>query len=720
MNRWLRSHWAPAALLSLILAFSGSAYAVVTSTWTVESYKQFDKGEAESAFITSLGEVRPGWDTKRTELDVDGVWSSVRANDGTLLVGTDDGGGVYRISGDKAEKLVAIESAVAVVSLALAKDGTLYAGTMPAGEIWRIDSATAKTGAKAKKLAQLTDVETVWALALSRDDKTLYAGTGPNGKLWAVNAQSGKVREVFDTEDKRITAVVIAEDGGVWMGTSDEALVFRHDPAAKTTRAIADFAGNEITGMATAAGSVIVASNDFEEPTTSGVKTSAAVNKAKKKPKKGEKPKMPDKGEKPGADPEPESNSEPVRNRARKGKGALYRVFGDGRMEQLHALTGTYFTDVAVTTKGQIFAGAGDKGRIYLIDTDDSVSTAFDVDERIIAVVSHDADRGLAFVTSDAAAVYRTTGIAKKAVYRSEVHDTKVPSRFGKLVWHASGSVKLETRSGNTAEPGVGWSAFKAPTRIKSGGGTSRSARIASPNGRYIQFRVSFTGENSVMRRAKVYFLPHNRPTKITEVTVKPSGSSTGVTLASGAADPRSPLVKLSWKVENPDDDKTRYQLEIRREGDALWQPIATEKKVLTLRTYTWNTETFPDGYYRLRVTAIDDRSNSADRARESHKTTALFLVDNQKPVVDGLSVAYPKAAARAADALSPIAEMAYSVDNGPWRVGTTNDGIFDDTTEMLPIALPTDLAPGMHTLSIRAADEAGNIGAASVTFRVK
>jgi hypothetical protein len=37
----------------------------------------------------------------------------------------------------------------------------------------------------------------------------------------------------------------------------------------------------------------------------------------------------------------------------------------------------------------------------------------------------------------------------------------------------------------------------------------------------------------------------------------------------------------------------------------------------------------------------------------------------------------------------------------------------------MFTVKLPDDLKPGPHNLQIRVADEADNIGAASVTFRV-
>ena len=56
---------APVALFAL------RADAVVTAPWTVETYQNFDAGDASNAFITSSGEVRPGWDTKRVAIEGD-------------------------------------------------------------------------------------------------------------------------------------------------------------------------------------------------------------------------------------------------------------------------------------------------------------------------------------------------------------------------------------------------------------------------------------------------------------------------------------------------------------------------------------------------------------------------------------------------------------------------------------------------------------------------
>jgi sugar lactone lactonase YvrE len=711
--------WVGSAFLALVatalpLRHAGAG---ATSRWTVDTYEQWDEGDAESAFITSVGAVKPGWQTSRSELEVGGSWSAVRSSDGTFYLGSDDKATVWAVSNGKARKLASVPGAVAVVALALAPGGsTLYAGTMPGGQIWRIE----RSSGKASKLVAIKGVETVWSLAFDRGGR-LFAGTGPDGKLYRVDPKSGSARMVFDSNDRRILSTIATADGAIWFGTSDDALLFRHDPARGTTRAMADFAGNEITALAEHKGSIIAAANELKEPSTSGVKTTAAVKDAEGKAERGEKSKTAD-GGKPGAEKATPSGTEPERKGERKGKGALFRVRGDGQLEQLHSLSQTYFSSVAVTPAGQIFAGAGDKGRIYLIEADDSVSTAYDVTERQISQLLVEPGGKLAFVTGDGTALYRSTGRATRASYTSKVFDAQAPARFGSLSWRSSGNVVVETRSGNTEEPGSGWSGWQ---RLRDGhpaGGGGQRGKVASPPGRYLQFRARLASDDAVLRQSLLYYLSQNRPTRVSGVTVSAGGEAPEKlkTMEQGAGAPRSPVLKLKWKVENEDGDETLYRLAVRREGDVRWRPIATGGKPLTATNFDWNTETYPDGYYQLRVMASDRRANADDRALESQLTSSVFVVDNQKPTIGNVTVKYPSASARATDAISPIAEVAFSIDDGTWHLAGSQDGLLDDTTEILRLRLPDDLEAGAHTLAIRVADEAGNIGSAAVTFRVK
>ena len=687
------------------------AEAIVTSTWTVETYTQFDAGDATAAFITSSGEVRPGWDLKRTALEGDAAWSSLRLADGSVLLGSDAGGAIYRVRGDKAEQLVAVPGAIAVVALAQTSDGAVWAGAMPGNKLWKIDVA----GKKAAPGPALDDTETVWSLAAAGD--TVYAGTGPSGKLFAVRGATA--RKVFDTEDKRVTALTVTSDGAVWLGTSERAIVFRYDPKTGKTRAMADFAGNEISALAPYRDGVVAAANDLADVTSPTGKTAAQVQAAEKPNRaRGQAPKTPDAGTAPGADKDAPAVADLGRKGARKGKGALYHIGGDGRLDQLHALTQTYFTSVVVGGDA-IYAGAADKGRVYLIDADGTVGTAFDVDERSVSQLW--LDRGLlGFATDDAAAAYRATGRASKARYVSDVLDAKAVARFGRLTWNAAGKVRLETRTGNTAKPGVGWSEWQVPAQIGRAGGGADGGKIASPPGRYLQFRVALDDDAARVRRVMAYYVPQNQPTAVKDITVEPASRDSSPTLKESAGKPRSPLLRVKWKVDNADGDDTTYQLEARRDGEANWRPIATGKAPLTATSWEWNTETYPDGWYRVRVTASDAGANSPDRALTASRTSTLFAVDNTRPSIDGVTITYPRAQARAADALSTISEMAFSVDDGPWQLGATADGLFDDLVEDLRIDLPAGLARGTHTLAIRVADAAGNVGSTSVTFVVK
>lgn len=697
----------------VITALALPASAVVTSTWSVETYQQFDAGDATNAFITSTGELRPGWNTKRTALEGDAAWAAVRLADGSVLIGSDAGGAIYRVTDAGAKKVASVPGAIAVVALVQTADGSVWAGAMPGNKLYRVDVA----GGKVTAGPTLKDVETVWSLAASGN--TVYAGTGPSGKLYAVTG--GTAKEVFDTEDKRITALTVTNDGAVWMGTSDRALVFRLDKDGRT-RAMADFAGNEISALVPYRDGVVAAANDLADTPAPAGKTPAQVEAAEKPTAaKGQAAKAPDVGTKPGADKDPSPVTDLGRKGAKKGKGALFRIGSDARLDQLHALTATYFTSVAVAADGSLYAGAADKGRVYMVDGDGSVATAFDVDERSVSQVWAE-KAGIGFATDDTAALYRGTGRADQARYLSDVMDAKSVSKFGKLTWVAQGKVKIETRSGNTAKPGVGWSEWAAPQQIGKLGGGNEGGKIASPAGRYFQFRVALDDDDARVRRVMAYYVPQNLPTTVQEVTVELGEAVKLPTTKDGAAKPRSPTLKLKWKIENGDSDDTTYTLEARRDGEANWRPISTGtgKAPLTATTFDWNTETYPDGWYRVRVTSSDAAANSPDRALTSSATSTMFAVDNTRPVIENLTVTYPRAQARASDALTAISEMAYSVDDGPWQLGASVDGLYDDVREDLRIDLPPGLARGTHTLAVRVADAAGNVGSSSVTFVIK
>ena len=130
---------------------------------------------------------------------------------------------------------------------------------MPGNKLWKIDVARRQGDRRAR---ELKDVETIWSLAAAGD--TVYAGTGPSGKLYAIKGGTAQAR-CSTPRTSASPRSTVTSDGAVWMGTSERALVFRYDPKDGKTRAMADFAGNEVTAIAPYRDGVVVAANDLAE-----------------------------------------------------------------------------------------------------------------------------------------------------------------------------------------------------------------------------------------------------------------------------------------------------------------------------------------------------------------------------------------------------------------------------------------------------------------------
>ena len=589
-----------------------------------------------------------------------------------------------------------------------------YVGTMPGGEVWSVDSQSGKS----RKIAKIENAETIWSLALGKANNTLYAGTGPKGLLYKINTSSGKAELVFESNDKRILSLLAMSDGTIWMGTSDQALVFRYDPKTKSTRALADFAGNEVTALNEYRGDVVALVNDLEPSVKGMVKSKESLENASPKKNTGHQPKTPKANTGPGTENKTALMNVANRKGARKGKGSVFRISGDGHLTQLHSLTQTYFSSLAVANNRQIFAGSAEQGRLYLIEEDQSVSTAFDVDQRFIAQILWSQKSGLSFITGDASALYRGSQRSQTANYVSKVMDAKTPARFGNIEWQSGGKVVLLTRTGNTAKPGSGWSGWQPTHHTKVSAGEMRRGKVSSPPGRYFQFKATFNANTDVLRHVRLYFLPRNKPTKISEITVKPKdGQKKLRTLQTGVSKPRSPIFNISWKVENEDKDNSNYALHSRLEGQTNWRHINQGIR-LSKTNFDWNTETTEDGYYRIRLSTSDHGGNDEFRALNDQHMSPLLLIDNTKPTIKNISIKYPSASAIAQDDMSVVVDAAYSIDDGPWQLTSTSDGLFDDTVEMLKIPLPKSLPKGQHTLAIRAADERGNIATAHGVFK--
>jgi sugar lactone lactonase YvrE len=686
-----------------------SAWAVTTRAWRITNYKEFDEGEATGVLLSSLGDVTAGYTATRLDVPESVVYCSAVGPDGTVYLGTGDQGAIYAYQKGKARKLAKLD-AVLVASLTIGPNGLLLAGTMPGGRIFSVD----KEG-KSKEIVKL-DAEHVWALSWDEAKQTLYAATGPSGKLFAVDLKNldrppsmsgSRARMLVDTGEKHLLSMVRGAGDELYAGSADQAILYRFTPDGNQMKvqAVHDFEGDEVRAIARSGPTLFVAVNEFQKPSSTPAPPTGPA------PPRGTKIVLPSTA---GSSTTTPANP----SRDRKGKGAVYRVDPDGRVEQLHALADGYFTALHVDGDGNVFAASGASGRVYLIRRDRTVLTAIDLPERQVLTMAFNGGEPV-LGTGDAGALYRVAfEPPKDASYVTKVLDAQFPARWGNLRWSSRGTLTVETRAGNTSHPDKTWSAWAAPPKIERLP-DGASGRVSSPEGRYLQVRVGFRDKSAVLRDLTVYYQPQNQPPRVSEITVGDEPGSRKITAAARGSKPRSPVVKLRWKVENPDDDDLVYRLYFREETEVNWKPLGGPEP-LTRPEYDWNTESIPDGNYVVRVVASDERANPKERALDHSLTSSPFLVDNRKPELADIKVTYPWAAGHARDSFSPISELAYSVDGGDWQPFAPRDGIFDDPSEDFAFKLPDGLQPGAHSLAVRAVDAADNVGALQTTFRVK
>jgi len=327
----------------------------------------------------------------------------------------------------------------------------------------------------------------------------------------------------------------------------------------------------------------------------------------------------------------------------------------------------------------------------------------------------------------------------------AEVRDCRFLTTWGNVSWMGNGAITIATRSGNTALPDSTWSAWSDPVKTSP-------AKVASPRGRFIQMRVQLAGNpDPALQSASLYYQMQNQKPEIQSVEVgekpkptttpdkskaeaNPEGKSDSADAESAvaaaiqrgsASKPEettartaSPIKQIHWNASDKDGDTLVYRVYYQADNDEAWIPAFLDKP-LKKTDYSWNTESIPDGWYRIKVVASDEESNPAGDALTDEKISDLVKVDNTRPQVLQLSwdAATGVVKGTARDNLSLIRYLEYSVDGGEWKFFAPKDGVFDDREETFEVKVGP-LAAGPHFIAVRATDDDGNIGVEKVSVR--
>ena len=342
------------------------------------------------------------------------------------------------------------------------------------------------------------------------------------------------------------------------------------------------------------------------------------------------------------------------------------------------------------------------------------------------------AARGGLFATSSNQGILYQLGseTVSEGSYESSVLDAKSAASWGRIWWRSSGSVQIQTRSGNTEKADETWSAWTA---------ASPNAQVASPTARFLQWRAVLKGGTAPTRldEVNVAYLPRNIAPEVLSINVLPTNVGLAANppmqidpnIALSGLDPSvfgipvvSPVPRkvyqrgstsLQWTAEDRNGDKLVYDVFYKEISDTAFRPL---RQNIDDNFLTIDGQSLADGRYIFRIVAKDSPSNPVGSALSGDRITEPIDIDNTPPVVTAGAPTAGRIAFTASDKASYLTKAEYSINGGEWQTVYADDGISDSPDERYTVEVPS--AAGEYVVTLRVFDVNGNSGNARAAVR--
>jgi len=710
-----RASWLFGAIvIGAMLGHASPALAVKTSFWRTDDLQGFLQGEhvagvaLESDGYLTMG---PAWDSVVTRLEgVSYIWCVARDSKGRVYFGTGDNGRIYRWTREKGASVVWETGAGEITSLVIDKADNVYAGSAPGGIVYRVGAAGDTTR------YYETGEESIWSLLIGKDG-ALYAGTGSKGKIYRITAaKKGSV--LAETKDVNVLALAEAQDGALLAGTASKGLLLRVDKNGGT-RVIYDSDSDEVRGIAVLPdGSIVVGTNRQSKTGSDAPAQAGAVGYAIEVTPSGS-------------------------------KCAVFLVQSDGSARLLYAPPTDFIYAVVPDGPKTVLVATGESSALFRVGTDKKYALIGVPEEKQILAIARSGNATYVATGNDAVLYELSPGPAKEGTYTSQPFDLRSVASWGRMTagLTGQGEVLWSTRSGLSEEPDEGWSAWSKDTPIKG------STPIESPPSRFLQYRLTFKrggGDGPVVSWVEVAYQQRNLAPEIGDIKVYgpdnpymeggpdyrppqisqtfPSGLKIEYNMPRSGpkpvSDPSAAWARgvrtVSWEALDPNGDGLKYDVSIKADDEKEWRPLVSDHPE---RVYSFDSESYPNGEYRVRVEAKDTPDNPPSVALSTERTGSPFEIDNVPPRVEDLKTSKnaPKGghesitvSGSAIDIDTRITTIEYSVDGGDWTDIFPEDGMFDEKQETFKFEV-NDLSPGEHRISVRASDLERNVAVGKV-----
>jgi len=725
-------------LASILLLVSSALFAGETRVWSESDYDTFEKGVIKNLSVRSDGLLTLAprshelFDTSNAYL-----WALAQDSKGNLYAGGGTSAKLYRIPPDGKGKMLADLDSLEIHALAVDSKDRVYAATSPDGRIYRI------TGNGKPETFYDPKQKYIWALAFdSKGD--LYVATGDQGEIHRVTPD-GKGKVFFKTDETHVRSMTVDTSDNLIVGTDPGGLVLRVSPAGDGF-VLYQMPKREVTAVAVARdGSIYAAAVGNKQAGTLGAQpaqpspppvATVTVNAP---------------GTPAPATARPSPPPASVAPAGVTGGSEVYRIEANGNPRRVWSNSQDVVYAIAFDSEGRAVLGAGNKGNLLRIESPTEYTALLTMPATQITAFQTGRDGKLYAATGNVGKVYEIgPGLEHDGTIESDVFDAAMYTLWGRLSFEGKlhgGQVAIQTRSGNLDQPQKNWSPWSAPITVSTG------ARMTSPAARFVQWKATLTadggGKSPELESVDVAYLTKNVEPRIDEIEMTPPNHKFPVSAApllpaqpqtlslpplgkhtpavatfgsdSTTSTPAMQLAKgwvgARWLASDPNGDPLVFKVEIRGENEKEWKPL---KDKLAERYYSWDSTAFPDGEYRLRITASDAPGNPPSEALSASLESDVFVIDNTPPKITGLTAVRNggKLEVRwhAADALNNVTKAEYSLDGGDWTVAAPVTKLSDSPE--LDYQLTLEAGAGEHTIAVRVEDDYDNQAAEKVVVR--
>lgn len=697
-----------------------------TRTWIQSEVGDFEKGHIQKLSMRSDGRLTLApVSTQLSDPSVAYLWALAVDSKGTIYTGGGPGAKLYAVRPGSAHKKIAEFDALEIHAIAVDHNDQVYVGTSPDGKVYKVDAAGKSTEFYDPKQKY------IWAMAFSPAGD-LYIATGDEGEVHRVD-RNGKGSVFYKSDETHARSLAFDAQGNLVIGTDPGGLVIRVSPKGEGF-VLYQMAKREVTAVAAARdGSVYAAASGGQGPTTAPPNAQPATSTAASSPEPG----------RAALSPSPVTTPRP----APTGSADVYRIYPDGRPERIWTSSRDMVYAIAIDTQDaaqdHVILGSGNRGTLFRVDSPSLHTSLLSVDSSQITALLAGPGGALYAATGNVGKVFQFgPGIEKEGSIESDVLDSGSFAQWGRLKFEGDargGKIEVRARSGNLDRPGQNWSAWSGPVTTTAG------ERITVPAARFFQWKATLAGaltggaaHSPELDAVEAAYLPRNVAPQVTEIEVtpanykfpapstspfvaalpatitlpaigkRPTATSSSLDLGGTTMNFAKGWLGARWNASDENGDALIYTVEIRGVQEKEWKPLAERVRD---KHMSFDSTSFPDGEYRLRVTASDAPGNVAGEALTQQLVSEPFYIDNTPPEITGLRAVREGNGLRlhwhAADALNIIKNAEYSLDGGDWTVVNPVTKLSDS------LALDYDVnvaaGPGEHTIAVRVTDDYDN-----------